>query len=32
MSNAKVNWTKLCGLKIYGWDVGLIIGGGGDDA
>ena len=23
VSNAKVNWTKSCGLKINGWDVGL---------
>ena len=22
MSNAKVNWTKSCGLKMNGWDVG----------
>ena len=22
-SNAKVNWTKSCGLKMNGWDVGL---------
>ena len=21
--NAKVNWTKSCGLKMNGWDVGL---------
>ena len=23
VSNVKVNWTKSCGLKINGWDVGL---------
>ena len=23
VSNAKVNWTKSCGLKMNGWDVGL---------
>ena len=23
MYNDKVNWTKLCGLKMNGWDVGL---------
>ena len=25
VSNAKVNWTKSCGLKMNGWDVGLGI-------
>ena len=23
VSNGKVNWTKSCGLKMNGWDVGL---------
>ena len=23
VSNAKVNWTKSCGLKMNGWDIGL---------
>ena len=23
VSNAKVNWTNSCGLKMNGWDVGL---------
>ena len=22
VSNAKVNWTKSCGLKVNGWDIG----------
>ena len=25
VSNAKVNWTKSCGLKMNGWDVGLKL-------
>ena len=25
VSNAKVNWTKSCGLKMNGWDVGLTV-------
>ena len=24
VSNAKANWTKSCGVKMNGWDVGLI--------